>query len=62
VAFEQENAIIMAKINVDLTDTEIWRILDAIVAYKKDYYVAAAVTKTITNLEKKLKKALKESR
>jgi len=52
----------MSKINVDLTDTEIWRILDAIGAYKKDYYVAAAVTKTITNLEKKLKKALKDSR
>ena len=47
---------------MDLTDTEIWRILDAIGAYKKDYYVAAAVTKTITNLEKKLKKALKDSR
>ena len=50
----------MSKINVDLTDAEIWRILDAIVAYKKDYYVAAAVTKTITPLEKKLKKAITE--
>jgi len=52
----------VSKINVDLTDAEIWRILDAIVAYKKDYYVADAVTKTITNLEKKLKKAIKENR
>ena len=52
----------MSKISVDLTDAEIWHILDAIVAYKKDYYVADAVTKTITALEKKLKKAIKESR
>jgi sulfur relay (sulfurtransferase) DsrC/TusE family protein len=54
--------IIVAKINIDLTDTEIWRILDAIGTYKQDYEVAAAVTKTIKNLEKKLKKALKDAK
>lgn len=50
----------MSKISVDLTDAEIWHILDAIAAYKKDYYVAAAVTKTATPLEEKLKKAIIE--
>ena len=45
---------------MDLTDAEIWHILDAIVAYKKDYYVANAVTKTITPLEEKLKKSIIE--
>lgn len=52
----------MAKINIDLTDTEIWRILDAIGTYKQDYSVSSAVSKTINKLEKKLKKALEESR
>ena len=52
----------MSKINIELTDTEIWRILDAIGTYKRQYEVATAVAKTIKNLEKKLKKALKESR
>lgn len=54
--------IIVAKINIDLTDTEIWRILDAIGTYKQDYSVSSAVSKTINKLEKKLKKALEESR
>lgn len=45
---------------VDLTKVEVWRILDAIIAYKKDYEVSSAASKTINNLEKKLKKAMKE--
>jgi hypothetical protein len=52
----------MAKIDLQLTDTEIWRILDAIGTYKKDYSVAASVSKIINELEKKLKKSLSESR
>ena len=52
----------MKKINMDLTESEVFRILDAIGAYKQDYSVSTAVSKTINNLEKKLKKALKESR
>jgi archaellum biogenesis protein FlaJ (TadC family) len=52
----------MTKINIDLTEIEIFRILDAIGTYKKDYSVSAAVSKTIKNLEQKLKKALEESR
>jgi hypothetical protein len=46
--------------DIRLTKVEIWRILDAIIAYKKDYEVSSAVSKTINNLEKKLKKAMKE--
>jgi len=45
---------------VDLTKVEVWRILDAIIAYKKDYEVSSAVSKTINNLEKKLKKTMRE--
>ena len=52
----------MKKINVDLTETEVFRILDAIGTYKKDYSVSTAVSKTISVLEKKLKKTLQESR
>jgi archaellum biogenesis protein FlaJ (TadC family) len=52
----------MTKINIDLTEIEIFRILDAIGTYKKNYSVSVAVSKTIKNLEKKLKKALEESR
>ena len=52
----------MSKINIDLTEVELFRILDAIGTYKKDYSVSAAVSKTINKLEKKLKKALQESR
>jgi hypothetical protein len=52
----------VSKINIDLSDTEIWRILDAIETYKQDYEVVAADAKIIKNLEEKLNKALKESR
>jgi hypothetical protein len=45
---------------VEITKSEAWRILDAIIAYKKDYYVDASVTKTIKNVEKKLKKAIRQ--
>ena len=45
---------------VDLTKVEVCRILDAIIAYKKDYEVSSAVSKTINNLEKKLKKTMRE--
>ena len=45
--------------NIELNQQEIWKILDAIVAYKKDYAVSAVVSKTLTNVEKRLKDALK---
>lgn len=44
--------------NIELNQQEIWKILDALAAYKKDYAVSAAVTKTIGNIEKKLKDAI----
>lgn len=40
---------------IDLSPAEIWKILDAITAYKKDYAVSGAVQKTFSNIEKKLK-------
>ena len=47
---------------VELSPNEMWKILDAVVAYKKDYSVTASVSKTISNIETKLKQCLKESK
>jgi len=44
--------------NIDLNQQEVWKILDALAAYKKDYAVSVAVAKTIGNVEKKLKEAV----
>lgn len=52
----------MKKLTLEITEVELFRILDAIGTYKKDYSVSSAVSKTINKLEKKLKKALEESR
>jgi hypothetical protein len=41
--------------NIDLNQQEVWKILDALAAYKKDYAVSVAVAKTISNIEKRLK-------
>jgi hypothetical protein len=41
---------------IEITKTEAWRILDSLDAYKKDYEVTASVNKTINTVEKKLKK------
>lgn len=43
--------------NINLTNNEIWKILDAIKAYQKDYAVNIAVQKTFSNIVVKLKKA-----
>ena len=42
--------------SVEITQAEAWKILDAIVAYKKDYELSSQVKKTFTNIEKKMKK------
>lgn len=42
---------------VELSQNEIWKILDAIKAYKQDYSVSESVDKIFANIEKKLKKA-----
>ena len=46
--------------NVELTANEMWKILDAITAYKKDYAVSVPVQKIIKGIEKKLKTELKK--
>ena len=40
---------------VTISKQEAWRILDAIIAYKDDYELSAAVKNTIKNIEKKMK-------
>ena len=44
----------------EITKAEAWRILDAIVAYKKDYELSSQVQKTFTGIEKKLKKIVNQ--
>lgn len=46
--------------NIELSANEMWKILDAITAYKKDYAVSLPVQKIITGIEKKLKVELKK--
>jgi sulfur relay (sulfurtransferase) DsrC/TusE family protein len=46
--------------NVELSNNEIWKILDAIKAYQKDYAVSGAVSKTFSTIEKKLGSIVKE--
>ena len=45
---------------VELSHNEMWKILDAIKAYSKDYCVTGAVEKTLKNIESKFNKILKE--
>lgn len=42
--------------SVEITQAEAWKILDAVVAYKKDYELSTQVKKTFTEIEKKMKK------
>jgi sulfur relay (sulfurtransferase) DsrC/TusE family protein len=46
--------------NIELSNNEAWKILDAIKAYQKDYAVSGAVEKTLSNIIKKLKEKLDE--
>jgi Flp pilus assembly pilin Flp len=45
---------------IDISKQEAWKILDAIVAYKKDYTVTGAVSKTFDNITKKLREIVKD--
>jgi Flp pilus assembly pilin Flp len=45
---------------IDISKQEAWKLIDAIVAYKKDYTVTGAVSKTFDNITKKLKEIAKE--
>lgn len=42
--------------NIELSKQEAWKILDAIKAYKSNYVVTGAVSKTFDNICIKLKK------
>lgn len=46
--------------NIELSKNEIWKILDALQSYKKDYALTLPVTKIIDNLIKKLKETINE--
>jgi sulfur relay (sulfurtransferase) DsrC/TusE family protein len=45
---------------IELSANEMWKILDAITAYKKDYAVSVPVQKIIKGIEKKLRTELKK--
>jgi len=45
---------------LEISNNEAWKILDAIVAYKKDYAVSGVVEKTLSSIEKKLKDKINE--
>jgi sulfur relay (sulfurtransferase) DsrC/TusE family protein len=45
---------------IELSANEMWKILDAITAYKKDYAVSVPVQKIIKGIEKKLRIELKK--
>jgi hypothetical protein len=43
---------------IDFSPNEMWKIIDAIKSYQKDYAVTGAVSKTLSNILIKLKKKL----
>jgi len=45
---------------IDISKQEAWKLLDAIKAYSKDYSLTGAVSKTFSNLTKKLEKITRE--
>ena len=45
---------------IDINKQEAWKILDALVAYKKDYTLTGPVNKIFDNITKKLKEVVKE--
>lgn len=45
---------------LQLTKNEIWKIIDAVTAYQKDYAVSGVVQKTLKTIKDKLKNELNE--
>jgi hypothetical protein len=45
---------------IDISKQEAWKLLDALVAYRKDYTVTAPVSKIFDNVTKKLKGIVKD--
>ena len=47
---------------IDISKNEAWKILDALVSYKKDYSLTGAVEKTIDGIIRKLKGIIDDNR
>lgn len=47
---------------IDLSPAEMWKILDALKAFKNDYSVSVPVQKILSSIEKKMKKNLNSSK
>ena len=45
---------------IDISKQEAWKLLDALVAYKKDYTLTGPVNKIFDNISKKLKKIVED--
>lgn len=45
---------------IDISKQEAWKILDALVAYKKDYTLTGPVNKIFESVTKKIKEVIKE--
>jgi hypothetical protein len=45
---------------IDITKQEAWKLMDALIAYKKDYTVTKPVIKIFDGITKKLKGVLQE--
>jgi len=45
---------------IDISKQEAWKLLDALVAYKKDYTLTGPVNKIFDNITKKLKGVIKD--
>lgn len=45
---------------LNLTKNEMWKIIDAVSAYQKDYAVSGAVEKTLNSIKTKLKNELND--
>jgi hypothetical protein len=45
---------------IDISKQEAWKLLDALVAYKKDYTLTGPVNKIFDNVTKKLKQVVEE--
>lgn len=45
---------------IDITKQEAWKLMDALIAYKKDYTVTKPVIKIFDTITKKLKGVLQE--
>ena len=45
---------------LQLTKNEMWKIIDAVTAYQKDYAVSGVVEKTLNTIKTKIKNELNE--